>query len=677
MKKILTNPKTRKISPELRQLARGIASGYRPPPALSLSEWSDRERVLSSDTSAEPGKWKTSRFEPLRGVMDSISANQRTAVMKAAQLGFSEIILNTVGYYIDQDPSPIMIVLPSAEPMAREFSSDRLDPMIRDTPCLKRKVSEEKSRDSKNTILNKTFPGGNVSLTGANAPTGLRSKPKRIICFDEVDAYKPSAGKEGDPVLLGEKRAANFWNRRFVYISTPTIKGLSRIEKLFEASDKRYYHILCPRCGMSHTLKWDQVTWDKEANDAQTAHFICPICTGAYSNAEKNLAVKNTRGLLGAGWIASEPSKSPGPNNPDGIAGFHVSELYSSWRGITEIVHTWLEVQGDQEQLQVFYNTALGEPWVEGGFALDEKIIEKRCEEWTTAMPEQALILTAGVDVQADRIECEIVAWGPGEESWSLEYKVFHGNPDIEEGQEGSPWASLTNHLRKPWEHPKYGPRTVEWTCIDTGGTGTNTTSIYNYARRHRGDKIFAVKGRGGEGVPIITKPSKKGTGKKVRFDLDLYTVGTDLCKTIVLRRLGLAEVGAGYCHFPKGRSIKYFEQLTAEKPVTEYKNGFPVRKFVLEKSRRNEALDCRVYAFAALTLAAVKWESLALKLKNIVTVLVRTNPNRSPIAPEQPEEVVREEKAAQDQKQPEGDSLAKPKRRRRRQGPNFISSWR
>jgi phage terminase large subunit GpA-like protein len=298
-----------------------------------------------------------------------------------------------------------------------------------------------------------------------------------------------------------------------------------------------------------------------------------------------------------------------------------------------------------------------------------------------TAIPEKAMILTAGADVQADRIEIEVVAWGPGEESWSLDYKVFHGSPDIEEGNPGSPWDMLTDYIRQPWEHPLYGARTIEWMCIDTGGTDSNTTSIYKYTRRHKGDRIFAVKGRGGEGVPIISRPSKKGTGKKALFGVDLYTVGTDLAKTIVMRRLRLDSPGPGYCHFPAGRSLKYFEQLTAEKPVTVYKNGFPHRTFVLEKGRRNEALDCRVYAFAALTLAGVKWEKLKWKLRNIASGLSANKLQRVDVLTQDQQEGGEEtedseSQTAQDPSRDEMESQRKPIRPRRRRS-NFISAWR
>lgn len=669
------------LTPQARGLIRDIWGGFAPPPRLTLSEWSDRERVLSSDTAAEPGRWKTSRFEPLRGVMDSITSNQRTAVMKAAQLGFSEILLNVCGYHIDQDPAPILVVQPNTEPMAKDFSADRLAPMIRDTPCLRRKVADEKSRDSKNTILNKTFPGGNISITGANSPTGLRSKPKRVVLFDEVDGYLSSSGSEGDPILLGTKRAANFWNRRIVYISTPTTKGLSRIEKLFEESDKRYYHIACPRCSEPHVLRWSNVKAVKEDN--RLSRFICPVCSGEYTNSEKNIAVKNapielkewfkSQGM-DSSWIPSDPIKSPGPHNPNGIAGFHISELYSSWRTLAEIVHDWYEAQGDQEQLQVFINTVLGELWVEGGAAVDEHTLAKRCEPWADKVPERVMMITCGIDVQPDRLEMEVVGWCAGEESWSIDVNVIDGDPDIEEGQEGSPWDKLTEYLRQKWDHPRYGPRSIEWTCIDTGGTGTNTTSVYKYVRRHRGDRVFAVKGRGGEGIPVVSRPSKKGTGRKAQFGINLYTVGTDLAKSIIYRRLRLDDQGPGYCHFPQGRDLKYFEQLTSEKIVTTYIKGMAKRSFHLPGGKRNEALDCRVYAFAALQMAGVKWDALAYRLKQVPVrqyQIKEISKGKEALPPD------REENTAQDTRTPREDITPKPLNRRRVQRGNFIFSWR
>lgn len=614
--------------------------------------------------------------------MNSITYNQRTVVKKAAQLGFTEILLNVIGYHIDQDPAPILVVQPNKEPMAKDFSSDRLAPMIRDTPCLRRKVAVEKSRDSKNTLLNKTFSGGNVSVTGAESPTGMRSKPKRIVLFDETDAYTRNSGNEGDPLGLGAKRAANFWNRRMVYISTPTVKGRSRIDELWELSDKRFYHLPCPRCGAAHVLRWGQVKWDADSpaeGNPSKAVFQCPECSGYYTNSEKNQAVKHAERILGHDpWIPSVPAVSPSPSNPTGIAGFQVSELYSSWRSISEITNDFIAAKDSPEQLQVFINTVLGEVWEEGKSDVDKHTLLSRCSVWEHRVPEKVLIITAGADVQADRIEMEVVGWGAGEESWSIDYRVFHGNPDIPEGIEGSPWNAFMEYHRSKWEHPKYGPRAIEWTCIDTGGTGTNTTSVYQFVRRHRGERIFGVKGRGGDGVPVVSRPTTKGVGKKARFDIDLFTVGTDLAKSIIYRRLKMDDHGPGFCHFPEGRDLKYFEMLTSEREVITYKNGFAHRTFEKEKSRRNEALDCRVYAYAALHLAGVKWDKLALKLSNLSAELTRTYQlDATKVHKPAVQEPAKEEQPAHDPEQDGGDSLRKPLKRRRVRRGNFLNSWR
>lgn len=643
------------LTPGLRRLMRSFARGMKPPPKLTLSQWSDRFRILSSDTAAEPGRWRTSRFEPMREIMDSITKNQRTAVMKAAQIGATEIVLNACGYYMEQDPSPILVVQPNVQPMANDFSVDRLGPMIRDTPCLRKLMGNDKSRDTSKTKLNKTFPGGNISITGANSPTGLRSKPKRCVFFDEVDGYGLSSGREGDPILLGTKRAANFHNRRIVLISTPTIKGLSRIEKEFEKSDKRYFHIPCPHCDFEHILKWPNVIYDDD--DPSTARFRCPNCSQDFSNAQKNSAVRKGR------WIATAPWK--------GVAGFHVSELYSSWRTIHEIVNDWIESDGDQEQRQVFINTVLGELWVDGGAPLDEHALAKRCEPYGSEVPDRVLILTAGVDMQPDRLEVEVVGWAAGNESWSIDYYVIYGNPDIPEGEEGSPWDKLTAYLRKRWEHPLYGDMIVSWACVDTGGAGNNTQSAYEYLRRHKGDRWYGIKGRGGDGVPVIGRPSKRGTGKKGARPIDLYTIGTDTAKSIIYRALRLDTPGAGYCHFPTGRELSYFQQLTVEKVVTTYVKGFPKRHFECPKGSRNEALDCRVYAFAALTLAAPQFDKIAYRLKQRAKPLP-TRPTGAPKLAVKSEP--QEENRAEEKAEPLSESRRKPRTRRRAGG--YVSSW-
>lgn len=586
--------------------------------------------------------------------MDSITENEHTVVIKAAQLGFTEIILNACGYFIDQDPSPILVIQPNVEPMAQDFSKDRLAPMIRDTPCLRHKIADAKSRDTSNTILNKTFPGGNISITGANSPTGLRSKPKRVVLMDERSAYPASSGTEGDPAKLAIKRAATFWNRRIVEISTPGIKGFCPIERVFEISDKRYYYIPCPHCGEFHRLTWGNVVWQKDK--PETAKIECPHCRWTYNNSLKNIAVK--KGV----WIATQPGKK--------IAGFHISEIYSSWRTLEELVIDFLEAKDNPELLKVFVNTVLGETWEDAGEVIHANDIEARAENYPAPVPDRAMVLTCGVDVQPDRLECEVVGWGGGEESWSIDYHVIHGDPDIPEGAIGSPWTQLTDYLRKTWKDAFGVEFSIEATCIDTGGA--NTQAVYKYVKTKRGMRVYGIKGQGGEGLPIVGTPQRKRSGKKTGRPIDLYPVGVDQAKHILYRRLRIKEPGPGYCHFPAGRSADYFRQLVAEKIVTKYVKGFPRREFKKKDGERNEALDVRVYAFAALALRGPIWDKVAMRIKMMRAKLVPViSAEAAKPEPEDPED----ETSTEVEDPPEAGPRKRKKRTRRRGG--FVQAWR
>jgi len=588
-----------RASDEIYELAACCAATVRPPPKLTVSQWADKERRLSSEASSEVGQWRTSRAEYQRGMMDATSDPTiwKTVFMTSAQIGKTEIINNILGYHIDHDPGPILVVQPTVA-FAETWSKDRLAPMLRDTPCLRGKVSEAKSRDSGNTISHKSFPGGHVSAVGANSPTDLAGRPVRILLEDERDRFPSSAGTEGDPGKLAEKRTNNFWNRKIVITSTPTIKGFSPIEREYEASDKRHFFIPCPHCEKEHILQWGNVIW--ENGEPETARFRCPHCEGEFNTGAKNRAVAKGR------WIATAPFK--------GIAGFHLNELYSPWRTLAQIVADFLSAKDDPATLQVFINTVLAETWDEGGINLDEHELAKRCEPFGDMLPSRVLILSAGIDTQQDRLEVETVGWAGGEESWSVDYHVIYGDPDIPEGQSGSPWDALTDYLRKKREHPLYGEMVIEWACIDTGGS--NTQAVYGYVKRHRGDRIYGIKGQSGEGLPIIGTPQRKRTGKNARIPIKLHMVGVDQAKAIIYRRLRINDPGPGYCHFPQGRGVEFFRQLTAETIITKYTRGFPKRTFQKRSGARNEALDCRVYAFAALTLAGIQWDKLAFRMK-------------------------------------------------------------
>ena len=562
---------------------------------------------------------------------------------KSAQVGATEIINNAVGYLAECDPCPIIVSQPTKE-LAETWSKDRFSPMVRDTPSLKGLISEQKSRSGSNTILHKNFPGGRLTCIGMNAPSGMASRPIRATFQDEVDRYPASAGDEGDPVNILKKRTNNFYNRIIYLCSTPTIKGFSRIDSAFEETDKRFYNIPCPHCEYFHVLKWQNVIFQNR--DSSTAVLKCPNCSDTFTNAQKNAAVRKGK------WIATAPFK--------GKVGFHISELYSPWRSLSEIVEDFLDSKDDPSKLQVWVNTCLGETWEEQGQKIDEHELSGRVEEYAAEVPRHGLFLTAGVDTQPDRLEVEVVAWGAGEESWSIDYHVIHGDPDIPEGTHGSPWTDLTQYLRNPWKHESGNDIAVSWTFIDSGGA--NTQAVYSYVRSNKGQRIFAIKGQGGEGLPIVGNRQKRRSGKTSRT-VDFVIVGVDNAKTSIMRKLQIKDPGPGYCHFPKTRDPEYFRQLTAEKMVTRFVKGFPRREWQKESGRRNEALDCRVYAFAAFVMASPRMDKIAFKV-------IKSKEEKEPLK-------VEESQIQPKEKEPEPvqiDPKRKPAFKRKRGG--WINSW-
>lgn len=626
-----------------------ISRTWTPPPDWTVSEWADKTRRLSSESSAEPGQWRTSRAEYQRGIMDAVNdpKTEQVVIMSSAQVGKTEALNNVVGYHIDFDPCPMLVLQPTLD-MAETWSKDRLTPMLRDTPEIGSKLTTG-AKKSKNKILHKSFPGGHVTIAGANAPASLAMRPVRLVLCDEVDRYPASAGTEGDPVNLAIKRTSTFWNRKILLTSTPTVKGHSRIEDAFESTDKRYYHVPCIHCGHEHRLTWANVRWNEDYPEA-TARLHCPACDKPMTTAQKNAAVRRGR------WVATAPFR--------GKAGFHLSELYSPWRTLSEIVRDFLDAKGSPEKLQVWVNTSLGETWEEGGKVFDENELMGRRENYAAPVPNRALILTAGVDVQPDRLEMEVVGWGAGEESWSIDYHVINGDPDIPEGSPGSPWTDLTDYLRQTWKHESGQDITVSYTFIDSGGS--NTQAVYNYVKRHKGGRTFAIKGRGGEGLPIVGAPSRKRSGKQKRT-ADLYILGVDNAKAVVMKRLEIDSPGAGYCHFPADRDVTWFRGLTAETMVTKMHKGRPKREWKVIEGRRNEPLDCRVYAFAAVVMASPQFDKLALRMKKRTQTMRIDKEKDKPAEPEP---------TAQDEPKPEPDTRRK-KPKPARQRSSFINRWR
>lgn len=558
---------------------------WKAPPTLSVSEWADRERRLSPEASAEPGRWDTSRAEYQRGIMDAICdpSVHTVVVMTSAQVGKTEVLLNTIGYYIDQDPSPLMVIQPTLE-MAEAFSKDRLAPMLRDSPALQGKVKDPRSRDSGNTLRHKVFDGGHITLSGANSAASLASRPIRVVLCDEVDRYDDSAGTEGDPVSLAAKRSTTFWNRKLILTSTPTLRGLSRIEKAYAESDQRKCFVPCPHCDELQVLKWEGVRWDKIKNEKgetirhlpQTANYVCAQCGALWTDVARWGSLRKCQ------WEATAPF--------NGVAGFHLSELYSPWRRLSEIVSDFLEKRHDLTRLQTFVNTSLGETWEESGERVEGASLIQRIEAYDDeSLPGSVTALTAGVDTQDDRLEVQVIGWGKQEEAWVAWYEVIPGDP-----AQPQVWKDLDGLLLSSYRTVDGRTLKIGAACIDTGGHHAAPALSFCRARRLR--RVFATKGMAGP------KPIWPMRASRTKTNDQVFLVGVDTAKDTIYGRLKISRPGPGFIHFPhlEGIDAAYFEQLTSESVVTRYREGRPYRVWILPKGKRNEVLDTFVLALAA-----------------------------------------------------------------------------
>jgi phage terminase large subunit GpA-like protein len=575
-------------------LFKKIFSCLKPPPDLKLSEWADQYRQLSSEASAEPGRWKTSKAPYQKEIMDAITdiTIKKVVVMSAAQIGKTDgFILNPIGYYMHYEPSPIMVLQPTIQ-MAEAFSKDRLSPMIRDTTVLTERVND-KSRNSGNTILQKIFPGGHVTMVGANSPSSLASRPIRVLLADEIDRYPATAGSEGDPLFLAAKRLTTFWNRKEVDVSTPTIKGLSRIEVEYENSSMGEWNAPCPACGYLQPLKWANINFNKDnLDDIGHACESCGVISSEIEWKEHFIEGKFIHAF---------------PDRP--VKGFHLNTLAStlaSWREVVEkfIVANEEKKKGNIELLKVWTNTELGETWEEEGEQVEDEDLLKRRERYNCEVPEEVLYLTAGVDTQDDRFEIEVVGWGPEYESWGIKYGVVYGDLKVQQV-----WNELDEFLAQTFHKADGTKMKITCTCMDSGGHFTN--QVYKFCKARTARRIFAIKGKGGAEVPYIQKPTKNN-----REQAYLFSIGVDTGKSLLLQRLKVLEEGPGYCHFPKDEKDKqskgydknYFTGLTAEKMVLTYKKGRPFFEWRIKDTahKRNEALDCRNYATAAIEITGL-----------------------------------------------------------------------
>lgn len=581
---------------------KAVAQSMMPPRKMLVSEWAEKYRMLP-DTSPEPGPWRNARTPYLVEIMDACvqPGVEMVVFQKPAQIGGSECLNNVLGYFMHADPSPIMFVQIRLDD-AKAYSKERIAPMIADTPVLANRVAAVRSRDADNTVLSKDFIGGHLAITGANSPAGLRSRPRRILLGDEIDGWPPSAGSEGDPLELAEARLRNFWNSLEFLCSTPTLEGLSRIEKALEDCDEvRHFFVPCPHCGHEQTFDFQQLQWDKD-NDGkhlpETAQYVCVSCAALIperrkmwmlANGQWKAVAKNEKGDFGA------IPKHPHPKS----VGFWMSALYSPWMKWEEVVRGFLRAKGDPLRLQVWVNTVLGEVFTEKGFRLDASPLLARCEVYPAdPVPDGVLLITAGVDVQADRLEVELVGWGIGYENWSLDYLRIPGDPSLESGV----WTQLDHVLSRHFTHPSGLKFRVYATAIDSGYL---TQHVYKYCSQRGAANVWAIKGMDGEGKPIWDRPSNRN-----KYKVPMYPVGVDTAKGVVYSHLRIQrpedwEGGPipGFCHYPTRVPYdeEYFKQLTSEKVVVRRSpNGYLKRIWIRRPGRRAETLDCRVYALAA-----------------------------------------------------------------------------
>lgn len=580
--------KTVDLPERTKDLFRRCVSVLKPPPTLTLSQWADKYRMLSAESSAEPGRWHTDKAPYQREIMDAIGDPhvRKVVIMSAAQIGKTDaFILNTIGYYMDYAPAPMLCMQPTLD-MGQTFSKDRLAPMLRDTPELRDKV-DTKSRYSGNTILKKNFPGGHITIVGANSATGLASRPIKVLLADEVDRYPASAGTEGDPLTLAQKRQTTFWDKKTIMVSTPVIKGHSRIETEFNLSTKEEWNVPCPECGHYQPLVWGGVKFDRE-DLSKPVLYVCERC-GALSGeyAWKKASRKGK-------FVAENPSAE--------ARGFHLNTLASTFCAWSEIVHKFLVAkeqmdQGNPEGMKVWVNTELGETWEEQGEQLEDGDLYQRREIYEAEVPEDVLVLTAGVDVQDDRFEVEVVGWGEGKESWGIRYQKIFGDMMKEQV-----WKDLDAFLLSTFHKKDGTPMRILAACVDSGGHHAN--AVYSFCKDRFDRRVLAIKGKGGSDVPYIRNPSTNN-----RVKAPLFVLGVDAGKALLYKRLAHTTKGPNYCHFPAaeeaGYDELYFRGLTSEKMVTRFRKGRMTTMWVLkdERYKRNEPLDLRNYATAALEI--------------------------------------------------------------------------
>lgn len=608
-------------------------NGLKPLPKTSVSQWADNHRMLSSGISAEPGKWKTSRAPYQKDIMNAFTEPgiHRVVVKSSSQIGKSDMMNNVIGRFAHLDPCAIMMIQPTID-MAQDYSKTRIAPMIRDTKVLNNLFYDVKSRDANNTILSKVFPGGRLIMCGANSPAGLASRPIRILLADEVDRFPDSAGTEGDPVDLAAKRMTTFWNSCMGLFSTPTNEGSSRIDEEYLTGTQEEWQHKCPNCGEYHLLRHIDMTVDykeiktpsgKKTVIVNDVKWRCPHCGFSFSEKE----MKQT------------PQKYISRNADalkNGIRSFFVNGFTSPWMTWSKIMREWLEAKGDPEREKVIMNTVFGESYKQKGAFEDEQIFLRRRESYGAELPNGVLLLTAAIDTQDNRLEYEVVGWGKEEECWGIRKGIVLGAPN-----QARTWKEIDNILDKTYHFADGKGLKVVRTFIDSGGH--YTSDVYNYCQKNFHKQRFAIKGRGGPGIPLIYKIAKANNAKA-----PLILLGVDDGKQQIMDRLSIDSPGPLYFHFPQDEGIKelsnrgyddlYFKGIISEHKKVYKRNGVLREVWETTKNVRNEPLDLRNYNLACMKSLKPDWD----KLEMLVNGMSETEVKRAVAKPQKKKAVYR-----------------------------------
>lgn len=608
-------------------------NGLKPLPKTSVSQWADNYRMLSSGISAEPGKWKTSRAPYQKDIMNAFTEPgiHRVVVKSSSQIGKSDMMNNVIGRFAHLDPCAIMMIQPTID-MAQDYSKTRIAPMIRDTKVLNNLFYDVKSRDANNTILSKVFPGGRLIMCGANSPAGLASRPIRILLADEVDRFPDSAGTEGDPADLAAKRMTTFWNSCMGLFSTPTNEGSSRIDEEYLAGTQEEWQHKCPNCGEYHLLRHIDMTVDykeiktpsgKKTVIVNDVKWRCPHCGFSFSEKE----MKQT------------PQKYISRNADalkNGIRSFFVNGFTSPWMTWSKIMREWLEAKGDPEREKVIMNTVFGESYKQKGAFEDEQIFLRRRESYGAELPNGVLLLTAAIDTQDNRLEYEVVGWGKEEECWGIRKGIVLGAPN-----QDRTWKEIDNILDKTYHFADGKGLKVVRTFIDSGGH--YTSDVYNYCQKNFHKQRFAIKGRGGPGIPLIYKIAKANNAKA-----PLILLGVDDGKQQIMDRLSIDSPGPLYFHFPQDEGIKelsnrgyddlYFKGIISEHKKVYKRNGVLREVWETTKNVRNEPLDLRNYNLACMKSLKPDWG----KLEMLVNGMSETEIKRAVAKPQKKKAVYR-----------------------------------